>query len=184
MPSRAGRVTLTYDDYARLPEDGHRYELYNGEIDTAPAPNLAHQDAVLNLGSLLRSHVRQNQLGRIFVAPTDVVLSDLTVVQPDLVFVARERESIITPLNVRGAPDLVVEVLSASAPERDLAVKYQLYARYGVPSYWLFDPSSRTARALVLEQGAYREVAAASGGERFSAPPFPDLVIRLAEVWE
>ena len=85
---------------------------------------------------------------------------------------------------VRGAPDLVVEVLSAATVVIDRRIKKQLYARYGVPHYWLFDPEQRLAEAHQLADGAYQLITTAQGYKQFAASPFPDLSIPLAELWE
>ncbi len=183
MASQPERVILTYDDIAQLPTDRHRYELFEGELQVTAAPNTAHQTVVGNLYILMATHVRRNRLGRVFIAPYDVLLSDITVVEPDLLFVSRERQSIIRPSYIRGVPDLVVEVLSPSNPQTDRQVKRQLYARHGVPYYWLLDPDQREFIAYALESGAYRAVVTARGDGTVSAPPFPDLAISLAEVW-
>jgi len=184
MATEAERIVLTYHDYARIPSDRNRYELWEGEIQVTPAPGTAHQQVIVNLTALLVNHVRQHQLGRVLIAPCDVLLSDITVVQPDILFVSRERHAIVQPKYVQGAPDLVIEVLSPSTAQTDRHVKRQLYARYGVPHYWILDLKQRTAIALVLRAGAYRRVARSCGSEPFVAPPFPDLRISLAETWE
>ena len=178
------RIVLTYQDYMALPEDGKRYELFEGEIDMAPATNVPHQTIVGNLFLILSVHIRAHGLGKIFVAPCDVVLSDTTVLQPDLLFVSRERELIVTRENVQGAPDLVVEVTSPASALRDRGIKQQLYAKYGVAHYWLVNPARRELVALSLEAGSYHQTAAAKGEEVFSAPPFSDLPIPLTETWE
>lgn len=90
------RIVITYQDYMALPEDGKRWEVFEGEIDMAPAPNIPYQAIVGNLFMLLVPHVRAHSLGRVFVAPCDVVLSDITILQPDLLFVSRERALIVT----------------------------------------------------------------------------------------
>ncbi|HEX2120927.1 MAG TPA: Uma2 family endonuclease, partial [Thermoanaerobaculia bacterium] len=77
---------LTYDDYVLLPNDGRRYEILDGELYVNPAPNTKHQRVVLNLALALATFVRTNRLGEVFVAPYDVVLSDIDVVEPDLMF--------------------------------------------------------------------------------------------------
>ena len=184
MASQPERVILTYDDIAQLPTDRHRYELFEGELQVTAAPNTAHQTIVTNLATTLNVHVRRNRLGRVFIAPYDVLLSDITVVEPDLLFVSRERQSIIRPSYIRGVPDLVVEVLSPSNPQTDRQVKRQLYARHGVPYYWLLDPDQREFIAYALESGAYRQVAVAHENATVSAPPLTDLAIPLAEVWD
>lgn len=183
MATYPERVVLTYADYLELPNDGKRYQLLDGELDVTPAPSTLHQRVVTNLLVFLELYVRRDRLGTVLVAPCDVLLSDITVVQPDLLFVARERREIVRPEHVRGAPDLVVEVVSPRTARTDREVKRQLYARYGVPHYWLIDPEQRAATALVLEAGGYRQAVVSQGDETFAAPPFADLAIPLADVW-
>ncbi len=184
MATRRDRTIMTYDDYARLPDDGKRYELFEGELLMAAAPNLAHQRVVVRLSGILDRWVRPRRLGEIFVAPCDVVLSPHTVLQPDIFFVSRERAAILRSENVQGAPDLVVEVISPSSAERDREIKRDLYAGYGVPYYWLVDPHQRIIEAYQLVEDRYRLVGRAAGDEVLTAPPFPDLAIRSAELWD
>src|SRR4051794_11765954 len=106
---------LTADDLAQFPDDDSRYELIGGQLHVSPAPSPVHQTVLLNIATMVRDHVRSRQLGRVFVAPIDVRLSDRDLVQPDLLFVATQRSAIVTTTGVRGAPDLVVEVVSPSS---------------------------------------------------------------------
>lgn len=184
MAVQTDRVILTYQEYLELPNDRNRYEILEGELEVNPAPNVAHQRAVVNLSYLLVAHTRAHRLGQVLVAPTDVILSDITVVQPDLLFISSERASIVLPQHVRGAPDLVVEVISPTSEKTDRDVKRQLYARYGVRCYWLVDPAARTLTAFMLDGDRYRPVASASGDQEFRAAPFEDLAIPLADVWD
>ena len=148
---------LTYEDYRNAPEDV-RYELLEGELVMIAAPNIAHQRAVLKLGSILSDFVLERVLGEVFIAPTDVVLSDTNVVQPDVLFVSRERMSIVDADNVKGSPDMVVEIVSPNNPEGDLVRKRDIYARHGVGEYWIADPGERSIRVMTLEGKAYRVV--------------------------
>src|SRR4030067_2716753 len=107
MPPRA---LLTYSDYAALPDDGRRYELHHGELSVTPAPGTRHQGAIVNLITLLNEHVRSRGLGRVFVAPTDCILSNVTVVQPDVFYIATDRLTIISERGIEGAPPLGGEV--------------------------------------------------------------------------
>ena len=122
------RIKLTYRDYAHTPED-ERYELLDGELIITPAPAEVHQRVATLLGWRVAQFVSENDLGRVYVAPFDVVLSDTDVVQPDLLFISNERVHVVTPANVQGAPDLVVEILSPTSAERDRTFKRRLYAR-------------------------------------------------------
>jgi Uma2 family endonuclease len=183
MVTRPNRVVFTYEDLLQFPEDGKRYEILEGELVVTPAPNLGHQGASIALATILYLHVEQHGLGTVLAAPCDVLLSEISVVEPDLLFVSRARRQILERAFVRGAPDLVVEILSPSTARRDREAKAKLYAQYGVPNYWLIDPDARQAVAYVLQGGEYRQTALAQHDEPFSAPPFPDLAIPLSKLW-
>jgi Uma2 family endonuclease len=143
-PAGSG-VKLTYDDFLLFPDDGQRHELIDGEHYVTPTPFLMHQLVVGNLYFLIRTFLEANPHGRIIGFPTDVVLSRFDVVEPDLQFVSNERAHILSDW-VRGAPDLVVEVASKSTRKRDLTIKRDLYARWGVREYWFVDPSAKGVR--------------------------------------
>ena len=148
-------VKFTYQDYLHTPDD-QRYELLDGELIMAPAPNLGHQGIDIRLGSLLHTFAQEKGLGEVFSAPCDVVLSDTDVVQPDLLFVSTERAHLLLGgANVLGAPDLVVEILSPSTAGRDRTLKRALYAKHGVKEYWLADPEARTVTVLRLGEDAF-----------------------------
>ena len=183
MDGRLQPVVLTYDDYCRLPDDGRRYELLEGEMFVTPAPTTSHQRISRNLEFVLYSHVRENALGEVFDAPIDIILGRNVVVQPDLVFVARHRAEIITERGVEGPPDLVVEILSPSTQDRDRGPKQQIYARYGVQHYWLLDPKAKTLTQLVLENNVYKLLATHGLGS-IQLAPFSQLTIDLEEVFD
>jgi len=183
MASEPERVILTYEDLLQLPNDRYRYEILDGELQVTAAPSTAHQTVVGNLFFLLTGHVRRCRLGQVFTAPLDVFLTDITVVQPDLVFVAESRKEIIFPQCVRGAPDLVVEVLSPSTAQTDRGGKRQIYARHGIPSYWLLDPDRYEFVAYALEAGIYRQAILGHDADKVAALPFPDLDLHLEEIW-
>ena len=143
---------LTYQDYASL-EGDKRYELLDGELVLVASPNRDHQTVVMELGFQMHAFVKENDLGWVYSAPFDVLFTDTDVVQPDLMFVSREREHILTPANVQGAPDLIVEVLSPSSSTRDWRAKRELYATHGVPEYWIIDPTNRIVSVMLLQDG-------------------------------
>lgn len=144
---------LTYEDYAKTPDD-ERYELLEGELVMAPSPNMPHQDSQSKLGWRMAAFAERHELGAVFFSDTDVVLSDTDVVKPDLLFISKEREHIITHANIRGAPDLVVEILSSSTSRRDWNDKRELYAKHGVREYLIMDPSNKIVWRLALKEGA------------------------------
>ena len=175
-------IKLTYADYCLTPDD-ERYELLDGELIVAPAPNSAHQRIDIRLGVLLHLFVNEGNLGEVFTAPYDVVLSETDVVQPDLLFISNEHAYIITPANAHGAPDLVVEILSPSTAERDRTFKRALYARYGVHEYWLVDPETRTVTVLLLDDGVFAEVAHYGAGQTLTSPTLPGFTTNLDDIF-
>ena len=110
------RVKFTYEDYKSLPEsETKRYELLGGELVEVPSPTEYHQRISMNLEFILQQFVRERDLGRVYHTPLDVVLGEgdeREVVQPDLFFISKERSRIIAEEEIRGAPDLVVEITS------------------------------------------------------------------------
>lgn len=149
----------TYEDYALLPEDGRRHEIVDGEHYVNPAPNMKHQVVVLNLATELRSFVRAQRLGYVFVSPIDVVLSSNDIVQPDVVFVRKDRKSILTRANIQGGPDLVVEVLSESNRRYDEMIKRKRYESFGVAEYWIVDPELEVVKIHRRTTGTFERVA-------------------------
>ncbi len=147
-------LKFTYEDYRTAPPD-KRYELLDGDLLLNPAPNLKHQDIESRLGSRLARFIEARGLGKFYFAPCDVVLSDTDVVQPDLLFVSHARAHLLSGGdNVRGAPDLVVEILSPTTADRDRGYKRALYAKHGVKEYWLIDPTAETVWIHELRDGA------------------------------
>jgi Uma2 family endonuclease len=179
----SARVILTYDDYAALPDDGRRYELYEGELVMTPSPRTRHQVVIGNLYVLMREHVLGRGLGEVFLSPIDVILSRITVLQPDLVYVESGRLAVVTERALEGAPTLVVEVLSPSTDARDRGVKQALYARYGVPYYWIVSSEARTIQALRLVAGSYEVIGGLGETGPTALPPLDGLTLDPEAVW-
>jgi Uma2 family endonuclease len=139
-------VKLTWDDYVLFPEDGMRHELIDGEHYVTPAPFLRHQEIVGQLHLAIGNYLAAHPIGRVFVAPLDVILSKFDVVEPDLLYVSNERAPELLKDWVRGAPDLVIEVGSESTRKRDETIKRALYERAGVIEYWIVDPEIDVVR--------------------------------------
>jgi len=135
---------LTYDDLLCFPDDGRRHELIDGEHFVTPSPVVRHQRVSTALLSALDAHCRSTGVGEVFHAPLDVVLSRHDVVEPDLFVVLADQAEVITEKHVRGAPAIVIEILSPGTRRRDETLKRNLYARAGVREYWMVDPDART----------------------------------------
>jgi Uma2 family endonuclease len=178
-----GKIVLTYDDYCELPNDHNRYEVLEGELNVTPAPNVKHQTVSSHLHLSLGHHVLANQLGEIYAAPIDVILAPTTIVQPDLVFIGNDRRGIVTTRAIEGPPSLVIEILSLSTSRTDRTTKAQLYAKHGVPHYWLLDPDQQKIEAYELTGGEYKLVLEAQHEQNFDPPLFPGLSVPLASLW-
>ena len=173
---------FTYEDYRNTP-DGIRYELHEGELIEMPSPKEIHQRLVLLLGSLFLTFVSPKNLGKAYIAPFDVVLSDTIVVQPDVMFVSNERSHIITEDNIRGAPDLVVEIPSPSNARNDTEVKRKFYERHGVKEYWIFDPYARNITVLLLGENGYELAGIYGEGQTLTSPTLPGFSLNLDDVF-
>ena len=132
---------------------------------------------------MLQPFVMSSGRGWVFFSPTDVVLSEHDTVQPDLVFVSREREHIITDANIQGAPDLVVEILSPSTASRDWRDKLDLYERHGVAEYWLVDPISEIVWVFRLVDGALVQVGMYGVGDTLTSPSLEGFALDLELVF-
>jgi len=180
------QTKFTYEDYLLFPDDGKRHELIDGDHFVTPAPRTKHQRVSGNLYRLLSTYVHQKRCGAMFAAPTDVVFSDLDVLQPDLLFISTDRASIITEKNIQASPDLLVEILSETTRRTDEVIKRKLYERYGVPEYWIVDPELETVKVYRMTEQGYSRVAelAKESGDVLTTPLLPDLHLPLAAIFE
>ncbi len=160
------RVRLTYKEYRHFPNDSKRHELIDGDHLMAPSPIAKHQRASMNLLFALESFIRQHELGRAFAAPFDVILSEFDVVEPDILFISTERLKTLVKDWVRGAPDLVVEILSPSTEEIDRTLKMKLYEKFGVREYWIVDPETASIEVYALRKNVYKLFSRARRGQR------------------
>ena len=174
----------TYEDYARLPDDGNRYEVIKGVLYMTPSPTLGHQQASAELEFSLMTFVKQHHLGLVLDAPFDVILPGVaTPVQPDLLFVRQARiADIVTPKMIVGAPDLVVEISSPGTARHDRLTKYAAYEEAGVPELWLVDPARMLTEVYSLENGAYRALGAWGQGEVATSAVLPGWRVAVDEV--
>ena len=182
MVTRKPKPKLTYEDYAKTSDD-ERWELIDGELIMVPSPKRAHQRNQTKLGSRMSFFAEENDLGEVYFAPFDVVLSQTDTVQPDLLFVSKERLHIITADNVQGAPDLVVEIRSPSTARQDWTVKRELYARHGIKEYWLVDPEAATVAVLLLDEGELKVAGVYGEGDTLPSVEMSGFSISLADIF-
>ena len=178
---------LTYDDFLLFPDDGLRHELIDGEHYVTPSPNTRHQELVGRLYLEIGLFLRQNPgMGRIFMAPFDVLFTKWDVVEPDLLFIAGDQIDILTDKNVQGAPALVVEILSRGTRKKDEEIKRRLFERSGVREYWIVDPErDRVSIFARQEDGSFPRVAELSRehSDVLTTKLMPGLTIPLIELF-
>ena len=162
-PKASAQRLWTYDEMvAELPETNQPVELWNGEIIMSPAPHPDHQRIVRNFFRKLDQLVERRLLGEVLFSPVDVVLTPRRVVQPDVLFIEKARLNIVSSC-VHGAPDLVMEVISAGSWQRDRIQKKALYEQAGVAEYWIIDPDAKAIEVFTLTKGAYQLHSKATG---------------------
>lgn len=172
----------TYEEYYKL-QDDQRYEIIAGHLLMAPAPDTWHQDWLNQLNVLITLYLRKKKnLGRLFIAPVDVVLDEENVVQPDLIFVATPNLNIIKRRAIFGAPDLVVEFISPSTVRRDRYEKMNLYARFGVKEYWMGDAANKSLEILTLVENRYQLHCSAEEKGRLNSLVLTGLKFDLSEL--
>jgi Uma2 family endonuclease len=174
---------LTVEDYRATPE-GARYQLIEGDLIMAPAPNLHHQRIVRRISQILVGHVEKHGLGEVLFAPCDVYLSEHDVVQPDLLFVSRLNFGILAEDGIHGPPDLVIEVLSWSNAQLDKKQKRRVYARAGVKEMWLVDPSLLQIQRYDFARDTAKPVQLIEEDETFSTPLLPELTLSAADIFK
>jgi Uma2 family endonuclease len=175
------RPAKTVDDYLRLPE-GTRAELIEGELYMSPSPKIRHQRVVSNLHLALRQFAEAKKLGMVLDSPMDVHLPSGDVVQPDVIFVAEARRAILVDW-IRGAPDLLVEVISPESSERDRIVKRHLYEQNGVREYWLVDPEARSVEVLKISGSRFNPAGYFEVSDRVTSPVLPGFSLSVSEVF-
>jgi len=182
VSGKAQRI-VTYADLQQWPEDGRRYELYDGEVVEIPSPRLRHQIVARRLLQRLLAFEEKHG-GLVVQAPFDIVFSELNVLQPDLVFFRRSRAHLLNlDEPTRQAPDLAIEVLSPSTESRDRGRKMKIFARYGVPEYWIVDPHTATIEVHSLSNGAYTLAQIARGRQRVRSVTLPGLSFVVSTVF-
>lgn len=149
----------------------------------APAPNSFHQAISCNLVYLLRQYLEQPNAiaGKLFHAPIDVYLSDWNVVQPDLVFIGRERLACIRPEGILGAPTLVIEILSDRTQSFDRTTKKQLYQSSGIEELWLIDPTAKQVE--IHRPNAPVSIFTLEQHDRLTSVCFPGLQLHCAAIF-
>ena len=173
---------LTVEDYRLLPETGPRYQLIEGDLFMAPAPNRFHQNIALNVAVILYNYLAKHPIGSVFTAPFDVYLDEINAVQPDVVFVAKGND-ILTAQGASGAPDFVAEVLSPKTAHLDKKSKRHIYARSGIKELWLIDPDTETIHVYFLQKDAEKPAKVYGARDTFTSSTFSGLKFKGAAIF-
>lgn len=174
---------LTVEDYRNLPETGPHYQLIEGYLYMAPAPNRYHQEISRNLEFIIGRFLEKQPLGKMYHAPFDVVLGEYDVFQPDILFVSKERYGILTEAGAEGAPDFIAEILSPRTATLDVVNKKKQYAHTGVAELWIIDPKKRRIEIFHLQENPRHPVAIHGEKSSFESRTFPGLTFEGAEIF-
>ncbi len=183
-PTKNKSELLTYDDYLTFPDnDGIRKEIIEGELFMTPAPSTLHQLILLKLAKLLDDYVGENKLGTLLISPCDVIFSNINVFQPDILFVSEENSAILTDIHIKGAPDLIVEILSPTTEKTDRIYKKRIYEKFGVKEYWIVDPEEQNVEIYVLKRKKLQLFHLADSDHSIRSHLFQDLEIELQSIF-
>jgi len=177
---------LTIADWDAMPHgDGNRYEIIEGELFVSCSPGLTHQIALTNLILVIGRFLETNPIGTVVTGP-GVILSNYSGVIPDLVFFSREqRDTIVTNDRLHGPPALVIEIVSPGSANirRDRVAKLQLYAKHGVPEYWIVDPKNLTVEKYVGQGPSLNLLQTLQDDEELSTSALPGFSCRLSQIF-
>jgi Uma2 family endonuclease len=164
--SRVRRTRLTYEDYAAItPANNGNCELINGNLVFIPSPTPEHQDVVTELATLLRVFAKSNNLGKVYTAPLDTTFDETNTLQPDILFIKKERANIIGAKKIEGAPDFVVEMLSEGNAPKEMAFKKYIYETFMVREYWVLNLKNKTIAQYLNEAGEFQKMGTFKSGE-------------------
>jgi Uma2 family endonuclease len=175
---------MTWSELEKLPEDGPRIELYDGEVWVMPSATLAHQRVAFDTAIVFREYERRAG-GEVAIAPLDVIFSEKNVVQPDVLYFMKERVHLLKEdKRPRHRPDVVVEILSPTTEGNDKGRKLRMFARYEVPEYWMIDIDERAIEIRSLRGDFYVVTVKASGDAEVTSPLLPDFSFAVSRLFE
>ena len=184
VKERPKKKVWTYEDYLRLADD-KRYEVINGRLYEMPAPTPLHQRILIRIAKFMIYFVEKKDLGEVLPSPIDVVLGDKYVLQPDIVFISKDRLGIIGEKAIMGPPDLVVEIISPATVRRDTVVKKGIYEKFGVKEYWIVYPEEKAIEVWALsDEGKYELFNVAEGEGKVRSKVLEGFEVDLKEVFK
>ncbi len=156
MALPAEKIRYTFADSLAWSENEH-VEIINGEAFLMASPSSRHQEISMEICRQLANYLEGKQC-RVYPAPFDVRLFEKdgdtpenvdTVVEPDISVVCDKSK--IDTRGCKGAPDLIVEILSPSSLRNDRLIKLRLYQKAGVREYWIADPENKTIQVFLMD---------------------------------
>lgn len=171
-----------YAEFARIPGDRNRNEVIAGEICASPRPSPLHQLALMRVLTRLHRFVEEHMLGHVFIGPIDVLFGEEDFIEPDAVFIRRERDGIISDRGIEAAPDLVIEVVSPATTQQDRRVKRERYAYFGVPEYWIIDYEARQVDVYRMLQDPLRPTTYTETFKWQPSPGGPALILSVLDI--
>jgi len=174
---------FTYQDYIHFPDNGKRYQIINGEVYMSPAPVPYHQRIIIKLSKILDEFVAKHNLGIVFIAPCDILLSDEDIVQPDIFFISNENLNIIKEKYIEGVPDLTIEITSTYTKKLDKLLKKRLYETYQVKEYWVVDVEKKTLQRFAHRGRSYEEIGSYKVGDIVESNLIKGLSFNLKEIF-
>lgn len=180
------RVRWTTADLELFPDNGNRYEIIDGELFVTRAPHWNHQKTCVRIITPLDIWSQATSLGQVVPAP-GIIFGDNDNVIPDVVWASNERLPLLLDEagHLTGAPELVVEVLSAGSEneKRDRELKLKLYSSRGVREYWIIDWRKQQVEVYRREQASLKLVATLFNGDELSSPILPDFTCAIAQLF-
>jgi Uma2 family endonuclease len=176
-------LKYTHADLLQMPDDGKRREIIDGELYVTPSPINYHQTILFNLTMAVGKFLETHPLGKLRFAPLDVILGEHDVLEPDLLLVLNEHKDILQDW-VRGAPDLVIEILSPTTEARDRGIKLKAYARYGVGEYWIVDPIAQVIEVYRPTAEGFHLATTCGKGKTVATPLLPGFSLAVSSVFK
>jgi Uma2 family endonuclease len=176
---------MNYRDFWYLPEDGRIYEIIDGELHNMAPPTVRHQDVSKRIVMILYNYLEKKDIGIVYHAPIGVVLGNEDIVQPDVIFISRARGEIIKEREIRGTPDLIIEILSPRRKRYDRTIKKKLYSKYKVPEYWVVSYTNEWIEVYSLKEDRYELFGKFEKQDTnvLRSKLFPKLKVKLDEVF-
>jgi Uma2 family endonuclease len=176
---------LTVDDLDGLPDDGNRYELFEGELFVSRAPSLSHQRVLGNIYAIVRSYLEHNSVGEILLTP-GVIFDEFNSAIPDAVFSSHQRISeIVSGERIIKAPELMIEIVSPGKENarRDREVKRQVYGKHGVKEYWVADPLNRSLEIYHLKRQTLGLAGTLMDGDTLTSSVLPGFKCQVRHIF-